>query len=188
MGLGAATDGVPEAPVALVNFVLSLAVALVTKGEFPAADVFKALVSRVLGYAVVAGAAVIKLPQILAVLRSGSADGISALSLEIESLAYGVSLASMLQSKLPFSAYGDLVFVVVQNAVLLSLVHMKSDVGFVRATAPSAVMGTCTQRHTLLCDMWTCGTMHSGTPPPLSSCCMSRIAASPKQNIIMRTR
>ena len=112
-----------------------------------------ALASKVLGYGVVAGAAVLKLPQarpplrrarpvsapglahlpapqIAAVLRAGSARGLSAAMFEAEIVGYTVVLAASLQRGLAFNAYGEVVFMLAQNAVLLALIY--------RSTPPKA--------------------------------------------------
>lgn len=42
------------------------------------------LISKVLGYAIMLGAVGLKLPQILSIVKSGSADGLSAISLYLD--------------------------------------------------------------------------------------------------------
>ena len=133
---------VPTGLMDLVLLVFQLLLDAVTTGSMPTADVGKLVVSRLLGYGVVIGASVIKVPQILAVVRSGSAKGINPLSLEIETFAFAVALANMIQTGLPFSGYGELVFVVSQNLVLDIIVHSRNNAGAVRATAPTAIFGT----------------------------------------------
>ena len=81
-----------------------------------------ALGSRVLGLAVVAGSSVLKLPQIVAVLRGGAA-GLTGAMFEAEVLGYSIILAAALQRALPFSAYGEVAFLLAQNAILLLLVY-----------------------------------------------------------------
>ena len=85
-----------------------------------------ALASKVLGYAVVAGASVLKVPQIAAVLRAGSAQGLSRTMFEAEIVGYTVVLAYSLHRGLSFNAFGEVVFMLLQNAVLLLLIYRYS--------------------------------------------------------------
>jgi len=82
-----------------------------------------ALASKVLGYAVVAGASVLKVPQIAAVLRARSAKGLSRTMFEAEIVGYTVVLAYSLHRGLSFNAFGEVVFMLLQNAVLLLLIY-----------------------------------------------------------------
>lgn len=77
-----------------------------------------------LGYGVVAGASVVKLPQIIAVARSGSAAGLSPLAAELEEAALACAAAYGLAAALPFSAYGESLFLLAQNTVLLGLIYV----------------------------------------------------------------
>lgn len=76
-----------------------------------------------LGYAIVAGASIVKLPQILAVARAGSARGLSPLSAELEEVGLSIAAAFGLSSGLPFSTFGESVFLFLQNTVLLGLIY-----------------------------------------------------------------
>ena len=124
---------------------LVVSIRTLASGNIPEASLLSSLASKVLGYCIVAGASVIKLPLIINVLRAakGVDLGISLVSLEIETFAFGVTLANMLNTGLPFSAYGELVFVMIQNNLLLAIVAGKSDkVSFIRASVPTTLMGT----------------------------------------------
>lgn len=94
-----------------------------------------ALASKVLGYAVVAGASVLKVPQIAAILRARSAKGLSASMFEAEIVGYSVVLAYSLHLGLAFNAYGEVVFMLLQNAILLLLVYRYTPPPVVRTTA-----------------------------------------------------
>lgn len=62
-----------------------------------------------LGYGILAGSTMVKIPQIIAVLKAGSAEGLSPLSIELETLGYCISAAYGFLLGLPFSAYGEVV-------------------------------------------------------------------------------
>ena len=76
-----------------------------------------------LGYGVVAGASVVKLPQLLKLASAGSAAGLSPLSAELEQAAYGVGAAYGIAHGLPFSAFGETCFLALQNLAILALVY-----------------------------------------------------------------
>jgi len=104
----------------------------VSAGTMPTRTSLEQLSSLGLGYAMVAGAALLKLPQIAALVRARSAQGIKKESVEIEVMAYVVTCLYAWQKQLPFSAYGEAVFLAVQSAALCGLVYKYQNVGFVR--------------------------------------------------------
>lgn len=104
----------------------------VSTGTMPTRTSLEQLASVGLGYAMVAGAALLKLPQIAALVRAKSAQGIKKESVEIEVMAYVVTCLYAWQKQLPFSAYGEAVFLALQSAALCGLVYKYQDVGFVR--------------------------------------------------------
>jgi hypothetical protein len=63
-----------------------------TQGRLPPPELVKALISKGLGYGIVAFAGVVKLPQIAALARSGSAAGLAPVSAELEQLAYAIAV------------------------------------------------------------------------------------------------
>ena len=54
----------------------TMLVDFLTTGRLPDLVVLRSLLSKVLGYGVVVGASIIKLPQIINVITSGSVEGI----------------------------------------------------------------------------------------------------------------
>jgi mannose-P-dolichol utilization defect 1 len=82
------------------------------------------LVSNCLSYAVVVGASILKVPQILKVWQSSRADGISLVSIIVELLSYVISTSWGMVQGLPFRDYGENFFITVQLLVLLLLVAM----------------------------------------------------------------
>lgn len=78
--------------------------------------------SKTLGIATVAGSSVVKLPQILKLLQSQSAAGISFLSYALETSAMVITLAYSARSGFPFSTYGETAMIVAQNVVISLLV------------------------------------------------------------------
>ena len=79
--------------------------------------------SQALGYGIVAGASLLKVPQILSVLNSGSAAGLNLASFELENIGYSIHTAYGFVLGLPFSAFGEAVIILLQNTILLSIIY-----------------------------------------------------------------
>ncbi|EPE03557.1 monosaccharide-p-dolichol utilization protein [Ophiostoma piceae UAMH 11346] len=96
-------------------------------------DCIKLAVSKGLGVGIVGASAVVKVPQILNLVRSQSADGVSFLSYLLETTSYLVSLAYNVRNGFPFSTYGETAFILVQNIAITLLVLHYSGKGAVAA-------------------------------------------------------
>ncbi|EUB63439.1 Mannose-P-dolichol utilization defect 1 protein [Echinococcus granulosus] len=90
----------------------------VKDNDFLNVDCFKMLVSKCLGYGIVAGATLVKLPQIIKVLKTGSAKGLSIPAGLLELLCYTATSSYSFYRKFPFSTYGDATFLLVQSAII----------------------------------------------------------------------
>jgi hypothetical protein len=88
---------------------------------------------QALGYGIITAACVVKVPQISAIARAGSARGLSALSFELEQLGLSVNAANGFVLGLPFSAYGEALVLVLQNTVLLAQIYALSRAPLWRA-------------------------------------------------------
>lgn len=88
----------------------------------------KFMFSTVLGYGVVAGAVILKVPQILKIVRANSAKGVSLPSNLLEITGYAISTSWALARGLQFKDFGENVFVMVQLVVLILLIafHQKN--------------------------------------------------------------
>lgn len=69
------------------------------------------------------GATIVKVPQILNVVRAGSAEGINSVSIELEVLGYFIQSTYGFLLALPFSTYGEALLLLAQTVVLLLLVN-----------------------------------------------------------------
>ncbi|KAF5332394.1 hypothetical protein D9758_017372 [Tetrapyrgos nigripes] len=78
--------------------------------------------SKALGIAIVAGGSVMKLPQILLIVRARSARGISLPSYALETIAYAIQLAYASRNAFPFSTYGENLFLTIQNIIITHLI------------------------------------------------------------------
>ena len=81
------------------------------------------LFPQALGIVIIAGGSVVKLPQIIALLKSKSAAGISELSVELENLALMVHASYGFLMGLPLNTYGEAAIMLLQNSVLLALMY-----------------------------------------------------------------
>ena len=87
-------------------------------------------VSKGIGIAIIAGSAVLKLPQIIKIFKAKSVEGISKYMFYTEILMLINSSGYSMQAKIPFSVYGESVIILVQNflIVLMFWVYSK-DIG-----------------------------------------------------------
>nr|ABD32623.2 Cystinosin/ERS1p repeat [Medicago truncatula] len=118
---------------------LSCAIGSLRNGNIPEKDCLLPLISKLLGYAIVAASTTVKLPQartpllsifrftILKILKHQSVRGLSMLSFELEVVGYTIALAYCLHKGLPFSAYGELLFLLIQALVLVAIIYYYSQ-------------------------------------------------------------
>jgi mannose-P-dolichol utilization defect 1 len=107
-------------------------------------ECFKLAVSKALGVGIIAASSIVKVPQIIKLVRSQSASGVSFLSYLLETSSYLISLAYNFRNGFPFSTYGETALVMVQNTIIAVLVLNYSGRAsmaalFVAALATSAV-------------------------------------------------
>ncbi|GAA0139997.1 hypothetical protein LIER_01428 [Lithospermum erythrorhizon] len=98
-----------------------------SKGEFPEKDCLLPLISKLLGYCIVAASTTVKLPQILKIVKNSSIRGLSVVAFELEVVGYTIALAYCLHKGLPFSAYGELAFLLVQAIILVAVIYYFSQ-------------------------------------------------------------
>jgi len=82
---------------------------------------FKASLSKGLGLGMVVFATVIKIPQVLKVARSKSAEGLSLAAMLVEQFGYVYNLATHYRESYPITTYGDFIAIMLQNMALLVL-------------------------------------------------------------------
>ncbi|KZV28372.1 mannose-P-dolichol utilization defect 1 protein2 [Dorcoceras hygrometricum] len=105
----------------------SCALGSLSNGEFPEKDCLLPLISKLLGYCIVAASTTVKLPQILKILKNSSVRGLSILAFELEVVGYTIALAYCLHKGLPFSAYGELAFLLLQGIILVAIIYYFSQ-------------------------------------------------------------
>ncbi|EGC40394.1 hypothetical protein DICPUDRAFT_146763 [Dictyostelium purpureum] len=80
------------------------------------------LISKALGYGIITGSLLLKVPQILKVMSSKSAESLSASSIAMENIGFTISLLAGYLLNTPFSTYGESAFILIQNIILLVLI------------------------------------------------------------------
>ncbi|XVF36333.1 hypothetical protein REPUB_Repub19eG0049300 [Reevesia pubescens] len=105
----------------------SCAIGSLKNGDFPSKECLLPLISKLLGYAIVAASTTVKLPQILKILKHRSIRGLSVVAFELEVVGYTIALAYCLHKGLPFSAYGELAFLLIQALILVSIIYYFSQ-------------------------------------------------------------
>jgi mannose-P-dolichol utilization defect protein 1 len=79
-------------------------------------------VSKGLGVAIVGSSAIVKVPQILKLVNSRSAAGVSFVSYALETASLLITLAYSVRQQFPFSTYGENALIAVQDVVVGILV------------------------------------------------------------------
>ncbi|KAK3393709.1 hypothetical protein B0H63DRAFT_443929 [Podospora didyma] len=85
-------------------------------------ECLKFAVSKGLGIGIVAASAIVKVPQIIKLVNSKSASGVSFLAYLLETSSYLISLAYNVRNGFPFSTFGETALVLGQNIVITVLV------------------------------------------------------------------
>lgn len=84
-------------------------------------------VSKGLSFCVIAGSLVGKLPQVHKIWHAKSADGISILSIWLESVGLGIQLSYNIIRETPLSTFAEVPIIFVQSLVLLVVVAFYSE-------------------------------------------------------------
>ena len=95
---------------------------LIYNVDFSSTHCVKYAISKGLGLGIVVFGSIMKVPQILNIVNGRSARGISLSMYTLEVVAYTISLAYAVRSRLPFSTYGENLSLTVQNMIILLLV------------------------------------------------------------------
>jgi len=85
-------------------------------------ECLKYSLSKALGIGIVVGGSIMKLPQLLLIMRSRSARGLSLSAYILETLAYGINTAYSFRNMFPFSTYGENLFLTIQNVLITFLI------------------------------------------------------------------
>lgn len=95
--------------------------AFFTKHDFTNGECLKLTLSKLVGFAIIAGSAILKVPQIVKILKAGSVEGISKILFYVETLQFINGASWSIKAGIPFSVYGEQVIILVQNAIIILL-------------------------------------------------------------------
>ncbi|XP_038209309.1 mannose-P-dolichol utilization defect 1 protein homolog [Zerene cesonia] len=93
-----------------------------TKYNFFDVPCFKSSLSTGLGIGIIAGSILVKVPQILKILGSKSAEGINIFGVYLELFAITANFTYSYVMNFPFSAWGEGTFLAIQTATIAALV------------------------------------------------------------------
>ena len=85
-------------------------------------DCLSLAISKALGIVIIATASIVKVPQILKLVQSQSAAGLSFTSYLLETASFLITLAYNVRSGWPFSTYGETALILAQDVVIAVLV------------------------------------------------------------------
>jgi mannose-P-dolichol utilization defect protein 1 len=108
-------------------------------GQLPPTSILSLLVSKALGFGILAFSCVVKVPQILAVGRSKSAEGLAPISFELEQVALLIHTAYGYLLSLPFNTYGEAAIICLQNTYLMAQIYKYSKAPLWRSAALTAI-------------------------------------------------
>ena len=84
-------------------------------------ECLKVTMSKGIGFAIIAGSAILKVPQIFKILKAQSVEGISKYLFYTEIIMLIHSSAYSIQANIPFSVYGESLIILVQNTIIVLL-------------------------------------------------------------------
>lgn len=90
--------------------------------KFFVGECFKALLSKSLGYGIVCGSMMVKVPQILKIVNSKSVEGLNLFSIFLEIFVITLNLSYSFVKGFPFSTWGDGSFLAVQTTAIACLI------------------------------------------------------------------
>ena len=96
---------------------------------------------QALGFAILGFSCVVKVPQILAVGKSKSAEGLAPISFELEEVALIIHTAYGYLLSLPFNTYGEAAIICLQNTYLLAQIYKYSKTPIWRSALLTILLG-----------------------------------------------
>jgi len=79
-------------------------------------------VSKALGVGIITAASIVKVPQIIKLVRSKSSEGLSFTSYLLETASFVITLAYNMRQGFPFSTYGETSLIAIQDVVISVLI------------------------------------------------------------------
>jgi len=98
-------------------------------------------ISLLLSYAIVTGSFILKIPQILKIMRSQSVQGISLAMLVMELIGYAISSLYSYQQRYELATYAESPVILLQNVALIALYVSLSKVDTMKLVAGTVLFG-----------------------------------------------
>lgn len=114
---------------------LGACISALSRGQLPDTAILTFLLSKALGYGILVTGAVVKVPQIMALVRSKSAAGLATMSFELENICFIIHASYGYLYQLPINSYGEAVLMLLQNTVLLGYLYRYSKTSWFRVLA-----------------------------------------------------
>ncbi|KAL0118144.1 hypothetical protein PUN28_009071 [Cardiocondyla obscurior] len=133
------------------------------KFNFLHAGCFKATLSKTLGLGIIGGSLLVKIPQIMKILKNKSGKGINVFSVLLDLFAITAMSSYSFCNKFPFSAWGDGVFLGIQTLIIALLVmHYNGETAKATAflSAYLAVICAANSGLTPIHVLWACQAMN----------------------------
>jgi len=89
--------------------------------DFGNTECLKFSFSKLIGMVIIAGAFILKVPQIIKIVKSNSTAGISTTSYYLETINFANTAALSIHLGLQFSVYGETLVILVQNGIIILL-------------------------------------------------------------------
>ncbi|XP_078053295.1 mannose-P-dolichol utilization defect 1 protein homolog [Augochlora pura] len=124
---------------------------------------FKSTLSTCLGLAIICGSFLVKVPQVVKILRSKSAEGINFVSVLLDLLVITSMVSYSFVSGFPFSAWGDGVFLGLQTlAIAILVLHFNGNTTYAAVffVAYLAIVAEAMSGRTPTNVLWACQTMN----------------------------
>jgi len=84
-------------------------------------ECLKFVFSKLLGYSIVFASSIVKVPQVINIVRAGSTEGLTELVLYMESIGYVLGVLYPMHYGQPFSTYGESLFIAIQAIIIMCL-------------------------------------------------------------------
>ncbi|KAL4434946.1 hypothetical protein ABPG74_017702 [Tetrahymena malaccensis] len=94
------------------------------KNDFVNAQCIKFTLSKVLGTGIVVLSTILKVPQIIKIVKNKSVEGLSFPAIISETFLYFFTISYNLYKQNSFSLYGENVFIVIQNIAIMALFYV----------------------------------------------------------------
>ena len=94
------------------------------EGDFLDVPCLKYSVSKALGYGIMFGSGIMKMPQIIKIMKNRDVTGINAVSFYMECAAFLPSIVYNVLKHYPISTYGENIVILAQNIFLVLLYWM----------------------------------------------------------------